>query len=57
MRDLPVQGFCVYWGMPGLTVEAIDYHSTELLLGWDYIEGLAKAVQEERGATPRDHKF
>jgi hypothetical protein len=45
MRDLPVQGFSVYWGKPGLTVEAIDYHSTELLLGWDYIDGLAKAVQ------------
>jgi len=50
MRDLPVQGFSVYWGKPGLTVEAIDYHSTELLLGWDYILGLAEAVQRSSGS-------
>ena len=48
MRDLPVQGFCVYWGNPGLTVEAIDYHSTELLLGWDYVLSLAEAVSESK---------
>ena len=47
MRDLPVPGFSVYWGKPGLTVEVLDYHSTELLLGWDYIEGLATVVQKD----------
>ena len=41
------EGFSVGWDGEGLRVHTISYNSTELLLGWDYIEGLAKAAQKD----------
>ena len=41
-----VEGFSIEWNDDGLRIRAIEYHSTELTLRWDYIEGLAKAAQK-----------
>ena len=36
----------LHWNSQGLRVLATEYHSTELLLGWEHIGGLAEAAQE-----------
>lgn len=46
----PTEGFSIEWGWAGLRIRAIDYHSTELLLDWDYLRSLAETA---RGEPPK----